>query len=130
MKKICTAFISACLGCIPLQAENTYLHSGTPSVTWKVKPQAEVGNDVSRLSDPRYDMSSWVDAVVPGTVFNSYVVAGYEEDPNFGDNIHRADRTGPNLQSLPTIKKNWSGYISTESTAKPTYTSMGLCWGR
>ena len=93
MKKICTAFISACLGCIPLQAENTYLHSGTPSVTWKVKPQAEVGNDVSRLSDPRYDMSSWVDAVVPGTVFNSYVVAGYEEDPNFGDNIHRVDRS-------------------------------------
>ena len=93
MKKICTAFISACLGCIPLQAENIYLHSGTPSITWKVKPQAEVGNDVSRLSDPRYDMSSWVDAVVPGTVFNSYVVAGYEEDPNFGDNIHRVDRS-------------------------------------
>lgn len=93
MKKIFTAFISACLGCIPLQAENIYLHSGTPSITWKVKPQAEVGNDVSRLSDPRYDMSSWVDAVVPGTVFNSYVVAGYEKDPNFGDNIHRVDRS-------------------------------------
>ena len=33
-----------------------------------------------------------VDAVVPGTAFTSYVTAGLEKDPNFGDNIHNVDR--------------------------------------
>ena len=38
------------------------------------------------------NVSAWVDAVVPGTAFNSYVIAGLEKDPNFGDNIHQVNR--------------------------------------
>lgn len=41
---------------------------------------------------PNADGSDAVPAVVPGTTFNSYVVAGHEADPNYGDNIHRVDR--------------------------------------
>lgn len=50
-----------------------FLHEG-----WKVSPHAD-GRDA-------------IAATVPGTTFNSYVVAGCEPDPNFGDNIHRVDR--------------------------------------
>lgn len=35
----------------------------------------------------------WTEATVPGTVFASYVDAGKEKDPNFGDNIHQVDRS-------------------------------------
>lgn len=71
--------------------EKIYLHSD--NYLWKVCPQSEVG-DISTLSDSdfRYD-SKWVRAVVPGTVFNSYVVDGLEKDPNFGDNIHNVDKS-------------------------------------
>ncbi|WP_321335262.1 discoidin domain-containing protein [uncultured Bacteroides sp.] len=74
-------------------AQIVYLHSNNPNVHWKVKALAEVASNVSQLSQNDYNISSWVDAVVPGTVFNSYVVAGLEKDPNFGDNIYKVDRS-------------------------------------
>ncbi|URM36136.1 hypothetical protein [Flavobacterium anhuiense] len=42
---------------------------------------------------PNYADSDWVKAVVPGTIFNSYVVSGLEKDPNFGDNIYQVDKS-------------------------------------
>lgn len=74
------------------QANPVYLHSDNPQMRWKLKPQAEVGTDTQSLFSTNYNTASWVDAVVPGTAFNSYVVAGLEKDPNFGDNIHKVDR--------------------------------------
>ena len=77
---------------IPSVATNpVYLHSGESVVVWKVKPQAEIP-DMAAIMKPGYNASGWVDAVVPGTVFNSYVTAGLEKDPNFGDNIHQVNR--------------------------------------
>ena len=40
---------------------------------------------VKSLCGNGYNVSAWVDAVVPGTAFNSYVIAGLEKDPNFGE---------------------------------------------
>ena len=55
---------------------------------------AEVGTDVKvTFVETGYNVSAWVDAVVPGTAFNSYVIAGLEKDPNFGDNIHQVIAT-------------------------------------
>lgn len=34
----------------------------------------------------------WVEAVVPGATFTSYVEAGLEPDPNFGDNAYKVDK--------------------------------------
>lgn len=79
-------------GCFQLmQANPVYLHSDNPQLKWKLKPQAEV--EMTSLLKPGYNASAWVDAVVPGTAFNSYVVAGLEKDPNFGNNIHQVDRS-------------------------------------
>lgn len=61
-------------------AQRFYLHSDNPLVHWEVEP-AEPVEGVRAVT-----------AVVPGTVFNSYVVAGREKDPNFGDNIEHVDR--------------------------------------
>lgn len=65
-----------------------YLHS--PATQWKICPADEVRID--EITKNGYDATGWVDAVVPGTAFNSFVVAGMEKDPNFGDNIHCVDR--------------------------------------
>lgn len=56
-----------------LAQQRVFLHDG-----WKVSPNE--------------NYSEAIDAVVPGTTFNSYVTAGKEADPNFGDNIHNVDR--------------------------------------
>lgn len=81
------------IGAMPsIYAQQVYLHSDNPQINWKLKPQAEVIEDASTLCGSQYNASAWVNAVVPGTAFNSYVVAGLEKDPNFGDNIHQVDR--------------------------------------
>ena len=67
---------------VSAQAQQVFLHSGEPVVDWKLKPQAEVKGDANTLCNAGYNVSSWVDAVVPGTAFTAYVNAGLEKDPN------------------------------------------------
>ncbi len=69
-----------------------YLDDSNKQIEWKIKPQSEVKADSLNMYKQGYNVSDWVTAVVPGTVFSSYVNAGLEEDPNFGDNIYRVDR--------------------------------------
>jgi hypothetical protein len=63
------------------------------STDWRIKPQTEVGGDSVRLFQPGYNTESWVKAIVPGAVFTSYVNAGVEKDPNYGDNIYKVDQS-------------------------------------
>ena len=58
---------------------------------WKVAPQAEVPASGEQLSTPGYRADAWVRAQVPGTVFGSYVQAGREPEPTYGDNISRVN---------------------------------------
>ncbi|MFA5329848.1 MAG: discoidin domain-containing protein [Prolixibacteraceae bacterium] len=69
------------------------LDSSSRFVLWKVKPQVEVGSDSLNVFKPGYGTGDWVNAVVPGTVFSSYVEAGLEKDPNYGDNIYQVDKS-------------------------------------
>jgi len=66
-----------------------YLHSSAAQ-EWKVTPDGSVNGDINK---PGYNTSGWVNAIVPGTVFSSYVAAGLEKDPNFGDNIYKVDKS-------------------------------------
>ena len=53
-------------------------------ISWKlVRDNGLRGEDVS---SPDFDDSSWMDAVVPGTVLGSYIAAGAVHHPNFADN--------------------------------------------
>ena len=80
------------LGTKLTNAQSLSVNLSSKTVLWKVKAQAEVGADSVKIYTPGCDVSSWVNAVVPGTVFTSYVDAGLEKDPNFGDNIYQVDK--------------------------------------
>jgi len=66
--------------------------AGFCQIKWEVRPQSAVTDDVAALCRSGYETHDWVKAIVPGTVFASYVAAGLEKDPNFGDNIYKVDR--------------------------------------
>ena len=72
------------------QSNVVYLNSSTDH-HWKVKPQADI-TEADHINTIDYNTKNWVDAVVPGTTFSSYVAAGLEKDPNFGDNIYKVDK--------------------------------------
>lgn len=69
------------------------LNSSNKNVDWKVKSQAEVPVNGSVISTVEYDNSAWVKAIVPGTVFSSYVAAGLERDPNYANNISNVTKS-------------------------------------
>ncbi|MEX6691035.1 discoidin domain-containing protein [Danxiaibacter flavus] len=69
------------------------LNSDNKEVQWKVKPQDEVRTDSVKMYTTSYSDGNWVNAVVPGTVFTSYVNVGVEKDPNYGDNIYQVDKS-------------------------------------
>jgi len=74
------------------QNDIVYLTNSNPKITWKVKAQADLKADSLNLYKTGYHTSDWVSAVVPGTVFASYVADSLEKDPNFGDNIYKVDK--------------------------------------
>lgn len=75
------------------QPEIYYLDNSDSHIHWKLKPQTEVGNDSVNTFRSGYNTENWIEAIVPGTVFTSYVNAGLEKDPNFGDNIYNVDKS-------------------------------------
>ena len=95
------------------QENKISLNSSSPIVNWKVQPQADNGS-VNK------DQSTWVKAVVPGTVFGSYVEAGLEKDPNFADNAYNVDKskydrnfwykTDLKTSSLPKGQRIWLNF--------------------
>ena len=79
-------------GSLQAFAQVSYLHSDTQNAAWTVMPEEEVGKDIRPLIQNGYQHPKAVKAIVPGTVFTSYVTAGLEKDPNFGDNIQKVAR--------------------------------------
>jgi len=108
--------------CLPAEASKNkiMINSSSDKVNWKIKPQSDVDADSVKLLQPGYDASGWVEADVPGTVFGSYVNAGLEKDPNFGDNIYMVDkskydrnfwyRTEINAASFPQDEHVWLNF--------------------
>ena len=66
------------------------LNSSNSSLCWKLKPQADIQSDSVKIFIPGYNTENWVQAIVPGTAFASYVDAGLEMDPNYADNIFKS----------------------------------------
>lgn len=93
-------FLLAWLGLILMsqiglaQIVKVSLNSSNPQIAWQVKPQADLGEvKGEQISVSGFDMGNSVAGIVPGTVFTSYVEAGKEADPNYGDNIYKVDET-------------------------------------
>lgn len=66
------------------------------STTWKIKSQDSLGADSIKMRSPGYDASGWLNAVVPGTIYESYVADSlqtHEKAPEYGSNIDNANHT-------------------------------------
>ena len=73
---LCLSLLAAGISaqeCIPLDSRSGHIR-------WEVRPSEG-------------DALPAVPAIVPGCVFASYVAAGVEADPNFGDNAYRTDKS-------------------------------------
>jgi len=59
---------------------------------WKLAPQSDIAFTASQISEPGFKTENWINAIVPGTVFYSYVVAGKESNPDYADNIYKVNQ--------------------------------------
>jgi hypothetical protein len=76
---------------IQAQTSIVSLNSSNSKIVWEIKPQADVSFSGNQISLPGFQFTDYVKGIVPGIVFNSYVAAGKEKDPNFSDNIYKVD---------------------------------------
>lgn len=81
------------LNCEGIQAQLNKIQLNSKSAEWKIKPQSDIGKDSLQIFQQEYDVKNWLTAIVPGSVFTSYVEAGKEKDPNYGDNIYKVDQS-------------------------------------
>jgi len=63
------------------------------AATLRVTAQEKIVLSDWKLRPVDSTVGGWIPAVVPGCVFTSYVEAGLEKDPNFGDNIYKVDKS-------------------------------------
>jgi hypothetical protein len=62
------------------------------NLKWKLFAQSDENSSGQQISMPGFTNKTWIDAVVPGTVFHSYVVAGKEDNPDYADNVYKVDK--------------------------------------
>jgi len=60
---------------------------------WKLNPQIETTGTGAQVSSASFKTTGWINALVPGTVFYSYVKAGKEKDPDYAENIYLVDKS-------------------------------------
>lgn len=89
MKRIIAAAFVAylCAFVQPVNAQRSIVH-----LNWKLAPQNDSAYTASQVSDGRFNTNGWISAIVPGTVFYSYVAAGKEPDPDYGENVYKVDK--------------------------------------
>jgi hypothetical protein len=84
---VVTGFACLCLApAFAVAQDNIHLH-------WILNPQSETSGTGRQVSSPGFRTTGWINAVVPGTVFYSYVKAGKEKDPDYAENIYQVDKS-------------------------------------
>ena len=68
--------------------------------TWKMSRAGEVKQPAEVISRSGYDDSSWMEAVVPGTVLTSLVAAGVYPDPYYDINNKLSEKKIPDISSV------------------------------
>lgn len=69
------------------------LDSKDGQVEWRILPHDSLTTNGLLLSRSSSGHPEAITGIVPGTVFASYVSAGKEKDPNYGDNIYEVDES-------------------------------------
>jgi len=83
-------------GCINLDSKA--IHEGT--FEWKMKKADQVGAVGETISKAGYGETSWLDAVVPGTVLSSLVYNKVFPEPYFGDNNKITNNKIPDISEV------------------------------
>ena len=89
MKRTTNTILTACL-LLCVQAATA--QQPLIQLKWKLAPQNDSVYAPSQVLKAGFNTNSWINAIVPGTVFYSYVAAGKESNPDFGENIYHADK--------------------------------------
>ena len=76
---------------LPPQAQGQNLTSLNQS-PWKFAMQPDAKESGEQIATPGYAVDKWLPAQVPGTAFGSYVAAGLEKEPSYGDNAYTVDQ--------------------------------------
>ena len=118
MKPIIKIAAFACLFLLSIKfadAQNSLVH-----LNWKLAPQDDKLYTEKQVSVAGFKTTDWIKAVVPGTVFYSYVVAGKESNPDYADNIYKVDKAKYNrpfwyraefsAQGFPAGKRIWLNF--------------------
>lgn len=89
-------------------------------LTWKVAAQNDISASAEKISSADLNYAGWINAVVPGTVFYSYVLAGKEKNPDYAENIYKVDKAKYNrpfwyrtefaLSNLKSGKRTWLNF--------------------
>ncbi len=87
---------------------------------WQLARVPDVSQNGATVSQNSYNSSSWVKAVVPGTVLTSYYEAGLIDNPDYDDNIAKLDEAYYNVDywyrstftspALPEGKRVWLNF--------------------
>jgi hypothetical protein len=107
---------------VSADAQNVFTH-----LKWKLMPQSDAFT-ATQVSTAGFHTDNWIDAVVPGTVFYSYVVAGKESNPDYADNIYKVDKAKYNKpywyrtefsgKGLPAGKRMWLNFNGVNKRAE------------
>ena len=63
------------------------------NLKWKLAPQNDSAYTAAQVANTGFNTTGWINAIVPGTVFYSYVAAGKEPNPDYAENIYKVDKT-------------------------------------
>lgn len=117
MKRTITAIVIACLY---LLGQSANAQRSAVQLKWKLAPQNDSVYTAAQVSSPGFGTNGWINAIVPGTVFYSYVAAGKESDPDYGENIYKVNkakynrpywyRTEFSAAGFPSGKRIWLNF--------------------
>ena len=65
--------------------------------TWQMIKADETKDGAEKISQPEYQTSQWMPAIIPGTVLNSLVHNNVYPDPYYGMNNHLSKKIIPDL---------------------------------
>jgi beta-galactosidase/beta-glucuronidase len=118
MKRIIAAIFIA-YAC--LLGQSATAQQSIVQLKWKLAPQADSVYKARQVASAGFSTDSWINAIVPGTVFYSYVAAGKESDPDYAENIYKVDkakynkpywyRTEFSAVSFPAGKRIWLNFF-------------------
>jgi len=77
---------------VQLQAQDKFYLNSDKTVKWLIKADLDLKGNKVKPYQPELNTENWVQGIVPGTVFSTYVAAGLEKDPNYADNIYQVDK--------------------------------------